>query len=587
MGLRLTRADPKLAAAVSKATTDMRSGASHNQFGNRNAGFNEFYAFFSALQRRAQRNNDSQAVMRMLPDVELAKQILVSCILAPKDMMSTELIYSVGAEDFQSDLATSLIDRLKDHFTTDYPVIKNLADMIGEALFEKGSYPVAVLPENAIDQLINGKRGVSMEALDKFYNSDGSAKSVGMLGSGRDKPNEANGARFGVSLEHFNRDATALSHADCLLQYNDADFSKGFEDFKEYVFITDNPAALKTSKLMDTLKTKHVGKVMSVAMESEKIRQVTQVPDRAIERAIFKNRPGQNQHVSEVPSQMETERNSVGNPMVMKLPSEAVIPVHVPGDPSRHIGYYVILDENGNAVYAPESDLLNPGQQNSGQSGSAAQSAIVQRAALNMGMVDANKFDMNNHLHMQAAVRVYGDMVERDLINRVRHGALGVHSQVARNEEVYRLMLSRTLAKRFTQVLYIPVEYMTYIAFKYGADGLGRSLLDEQSMLNMLRATLLFAEVIGGLKNSIGRTRVTGNIPEEDPDPMATIEKVVHEIVQSRRLNIPMGISNPADLMNFVQQAGFEFDWSGNLGIPNLKLSFEQIASQYQSPIRI
>jgi hypothetical protein len=579
--LSMTRADPALAAAVSKAVSSTH-GAAYNAQGNRAPAFNEFYAFYSALTRRAQRNSDAEAIMKMLPDIELARQILTSSILSPKDMMNVELILSAPPEAFQADLASSLITRLRTHFTVDYPIEKDLIDMVSEPLFEKGSYPIAVIPENAIDQMINGKVAPSMESLDKFYDrNSGAAKPIGILGSGKPQEVDASKPRFGVSLEAFNLKAKSLPTEEGYLQYNDAEVMGAA--FDKQIFITDNPSALKTGQVLDFLKKKRVGNMYSTAMESISMEKITHVTDRMVERAMFRHRPNAQAVVVEAPGQIETHRKSVGRPLVMKLPSESVIPVHVPGDPSRHIGYYIILDENGNPVYAPETDLLNPSAA-SNQAGTSAQSNLIQRAAMNMGMADPSKFDIGNYQHMQAAVRIYGDMVERDLINRIRNGTLGVNAQVARNEEIYRLMLSRTLAKRYTQVLYLPVEYMTYIAFKYGSDGVGRSMLDDQSMINMLRTTMLMADVVGSIKNSIGRTRVTGTIPENDPDPMGTMEKVIHEIVQSRRLNIPLGVSNPVDIMGFVQQAGLEFEWQGNSGVPDLKLEFQQVQSTYPKP---
>ena len=573
--LSMTRADPTLAAAVVKAERSTY-GAAYDQAGKRAPILQEIHAFHTALSNRAQRNSDALAIMRMLPDVELAAQILVSSILSPKDMMQVELIYSTNSDDYQSDLSAALLARLRKHFEEDYPIAKDLVAMVREPLFEKGSYPIAVIPENAIDEVINGRRVASMESLTKFYYPTGAARPIGIIGAGTDKVSST--TSFGVSLEAFTDRPAVLSEVEYQLQYCDEGIMT--RKSEPLVFITDNPSALKTSKLLSYLQSKRVSATYSTAMETG---NYTKVSDRLVEQAMFRHRPAKYAQSVEVPSQDQTQRKFVGNPLVMKLPSESVIPVHVPGDPSRHIGYYIILDENGHPVFSPDSDTMQPGLSNNAQTGSV-QSNIIQRAANNLGMADPSRFDSSNYMHMQAAVRVYGDMVERDLINRIRNGVLGATAALAKNEDIYRLMLSRVLAKKHTQILYLPLEYMTYIAFKYGNDGIGRSMLDDQSMLNMLRATMLFSEVLGSVKNSIGRTSVTGTIPENDPDPMRTVETITHEIVKSRRLDMPLGVSNPADIMSFIQQAGFDFNWSGHPGMPDLKLEFAQTNSNYVKP---
>lgn len=577
--LRLTRTDPVLAAAVTKAIPG-NMGNAYDGKGGRAPIAQQLQAFYGSLTKRSRRNSDSLAIMRMLPDVELSAQIVVSSILSPKDMMEPELIYSTNTDDFQSDLATSLVGRLREHFERDYPILDYIADMVREPLFEKGSYPVAVLPENAIDQVINGSRVPSMESLDKIFLASGAAKPIGLLGSGKSTAPSRRNGKFGVSMEDFSKKADVLPEEEYFVQY------EGLEDLKvnheECLFVTDNPAALKSAELLKFLQERRVKKTYQAAMESTGYNGKSPITDRMIEHAIFKNRPIQQAQTVEVPSQIQTSRRSVGAPLVMKLPSESVIPVHVPGDPSKHIGYYVVLDENGHPLFAPDSDSMQPsiGQDQSG----GLQSSLIQRAAINLGATDATRFDANNYLHMQAAVRVYSDMIERDLINRIKNGSLGATAALADNEQIYRLMLSRVLARKYTQILYIPLEYMTYIAFKFGDDGLGRSLLDDQSMINMFRATLLFSEVIGSVKNAIGRTSVTGTLPENDPDPMATVEKITHEIVRSRMMNLPTGVSSPTDIMSFVQQASFDFNWSGHPGVPDLKLEFTQTNTNYQKP---
>jgi hypothetical protein len=175
-------------------------------------------------------------------------------------------------------------------------------------------------------------------------------------------------------------------------------------------------------------------------------------------------------------------------------------------------------------------------------------------------------------------------MVERDLISRVKNGIYSDGVNIARNEEVYRLMLSRVLSKKYTQLLYIPIEYMTYICFKVGDDGIGRSMMDDQAMVNVLRSVLLFSDIMANVKNSIGRTKVTGNLPENDPNPMKTIEMVMDEIVRSRTLGIPLGVSNPADIMEFLQRAGYEWEFNGNKRIPDLKFEFQQTQTSYAKP---
>lgn len=584
--IRLTRKDPKLAALISKSVQGNMPLQKDIQ-GNNTAAITNPFMLRSVLSKRAKRNADASAIVKLLPDVELSIQILVSSILSPKDMAAVELIYAAPSNILSPTLTASVMDRVRRYFDTEYRITNIVSDMVREALFEKGAYPIAVIPENAIDRLINGDVQVSTESIGVYQNTDGTVRSTGLLG----RPHVDRQKRLGIVLEshRLNDVGVAANLGDPnhnRLVYKDipnqldaqykVDWGNGLEEF---LIVCDNPAVLRFPEINKLIQEKAVKKVyqkngLDVSLESFKL----SVPDSAIERAIFRTRSQSPEIVSEIKHQNQIARRSVGNPLIMKLPSESVLPVHVPGNPKHHVGYYVLLDEEGHPVESPDGDYMHPGllrDQNNSVS-----SNLMRKAAMNMG-IDQDRFDPMNNQHVRMATQLYSEMVERDLVSRVKNGVYAGNVSIAKNEEVYRLMLSRVLAKKHSHLLYVPVEYMTYVAFKYGDDGVGRSLIDDQAMLLTIRSVLLFSDVLGSVKNSIGRTKVAMTIDPKDPDPMKTLEVSVDEIIRSRQLNMPLGVSSPGDVMDWIQRAGFEFDVSGHPGLPDVKFEFSQTNSSY------
>lgn len=594
----LTKKDPQLAAMVSKAVQG-NMGSVHDAEGNRKALINNVFAFRSILQKRAKRNADAKAIMKLLPDIELAAQILVSSILSPKDMTSTDLIYIAPKGLLSSELQATMLSRIHTYFEEEYRIKDYLSEMVREPLFETGSYPIAVIPENAIDEIINGGKRVNLESFSTFFNTNGSPKPVGILGP-RDKQADAlkkigsqssNKFSGGLSLESFGSkmDLARRGEIDANVHYNDESYKsnnadKLFNDTAEnYLTVTDNVNVLKAPKILEEIKRNYVHAAFNdsgmFGRRTTGMESVSKVNDYQVERAIFRTRNVGADPVATLKTQHELTRKTVGVPMVLRLPTESVLPVHVPGNPKHHIGYFVMLDEEGNPVSCPDGDQMHPGLQN--DASNSVTSNLIKKVGMNLGD-RGDAFDPLNSGHIQYATQLYSDMVERDLISRVKNGIYSSNVAIAKNDEVYRLMLSRILQRKHTQLLYIPKEYLTYIAFRFGDDGIGRSMLDEQVMINTLRSVLLFNDVLGSVKNAIGRTKVTATIDKLDPNPMKTVEHLADEIVRSRTLGIPLGVSNPADIMEFIQRAGYEFEFMGNDGLPDTKFEFQQTNTQYQ-----
>jgi hypothetical protein len=145
-------------------------------------------------------------------------------------------------------------------------------------------------------------------------------------------------------------------------------------------------------------------------------------------------------------------------------------------------------------------------------------------------------------------------------------------------------MLARTLANQTTQMLYLPAEIVTYFAYKYDENGIGKSLLDDMRILNSLRAMMMFSRVMASLKNSIGRTEVKLKLDEHDPDPNKTIETAIHEISKTRQQYFPLGLNSPTDLVDWIQRSGFEYTFEGHPKIPDMNIGFNEKATNYPKP---
>lgn len=587
--ISLTRRDPALAAVASKAETSRGGYFASGGLGG-NGAVSNVHLVRQILSKRAKRNSDAAAVPKILPDVELAIQILVASIMSPQDMASVEFIYAPPSDVLSSELTAGVMARIKRHFDETYIFKNKMPVLLREALFEKGAYAVAVIPENAIDQLINGNRAVSTESLSHFVNPDGTARQLGILG----KPGapKKTSSRLGVTLESLNASNALepIKAEDMRITYVDeplmedkadaiADYTADKPGREEYLIISDNPSTLKLSKLNELAREQRIREIFASGQAGYATESLM-VERAKLTNAVFRNRAHASEPVASIPSQNETQRKSIGEPLVMKLPSESVLPVHVPGNPAQHIAYLILVDEEGNPIESPDGDQLYSNLRQTRNS--TLSSNLIRKASLNLG-IDNDQFDPSNHLHTRFATSLYAEMVERDILSRIQNGVHAKTVAIANNEEAYRLMLSRVLAKRYTQLLYIPVEYMTYFAFKYSDDGIGRSLLDDQSVLFTLRATLLFSDILGAVKNSIGRTKVEVDIDPSDSDPMKTLEMMQDEFIRTRTLSLPFAMSDPSDYTTFLQRAAIEWQFN-HPKLPVSKVDIQQVSSAYQRP---
>lgn len=504
---------------------------------------------------------DAANLYQMLPDTELAEQILVSSILSPKDMVTTELNYLCNETSLKGDITGVLLAVVEEFFTKVYKIDPQLKTILSDVLFKKGSYPVLIIPESSVDEIINGdKPGTGLESL-SGKGSDLFNYSIGILGDSKfEDGKKVPRGRQTLSMEDMNQYLTQNFR-----MLRPRLVKKGFDT---KITVSDNPDILKAPFAYELQRRTHLAntfKSRGFGMESQ-----NEVTRDDIQMSFYRPRTNPMRPVVAMKTKDQIKRATVGHPLVMRLPAESIIPVHVPGSPEEHIGYFVILDQTGNPVVkANRSEYYNDLNMNMTINKDMASQLISQ------GQRTVEGYQQRSDVDTEEATRIYAQLVEEDLIARLRNGIYADNIEIARPLEVYRIMLARTFANMSTQLLFVPAELVTYFAFDYNRWGVGKSLLEDNKILASLRVMMMLSNTMAAVKNSVPHTGLNITLDPADPDPSGTVEKLVHNYTQTRQASYPLGASSPVDIVNFLQNAGVDLHVTGSQAYPETRMEVE------------
>lgn len=515
------------------------------------------------------RINDNKNLLQLFPDIELAIQILTSSILSPKDMLSTEIIYKTEESILPAEVTLKMLAVVESHMAQYYKLERELNVMLRDMLFNTGSYIKLVLPENILDEVINKNTVLSTESLKELYNNpkDQVPISLGFLGSPIASSKRS-------ALEGYVTHHTVSSYTPHI-KTDDQKLDTALESL---IDVTDNYQLLKLPKLLQSTIQQQVKNKLK---RKSSIAQESQLSNNELSSLLYKDNVLRTDEFVVMPTRLNAKRNTIGRPLVMQLPSESVIPIHIPGDETQHIGYFVLIDIDGNPITLATSQdcmsSLNNIQQTSQQNQQGLSSLLISRAKKNL----TNNDSMPSIDHLS---KLYGNILERDLMERLRNGLYKSNLTISKNNEIYRVMLARALSNQYTRIVFIPQELVSYFAFSYFDNGVGKSYLENIKVLCSLRAILRFAKVMAMTKNAIAVTHVNMTLDPNDPDPEKTIEIAMHDIVRMRQQYFPLGTIAPVDLVDWIQRAGFEFSFEGHPGLPETKFEFESRQLQHNIP---
>ena len=174
---QLINKNKNLAALVSKLRKEDSTKDDKNTGNSRAINTNNLPAISESIKDKILNN---ETIVKLFPDIELSIQILTSSILAPNDMGSTNLIYLNNDTKIPTEIKIGILDTIKTYISTNYKLEDKLSTIVREAMFTKGAYVEAIIPEAAIDAMINeNSTEVSIES---FVEKNSNEKKISILG---------------------------------------------------------------------------------------------------------------------------------------------------------------------------------------------------------------------------------------------------------------------------------------------------------------------------------------------------------------------------------------------------------------------
>lgn len=529
----------------------------------------------SHSQRIARHREDSEAITQILPDMEHCKRVLVASIISPRNMDRDELGITVDDSLFNGEIIGLALRPIRKHFKEVEKLDEKLVTILESVLFKEGSYSYLVLPENTIDELIRGGVNPSNESHLAAIAETSSSTSLGWLGS--TEPDTGWGSMLGMEGYGKTVDRCLRIHGKPI---------KGIQ-------ITDNFNILKKGRLKKLMRQNAIARTLQVNGMKTAGLESRKYSEEELKKLYDSNAKEARSDTSFriIRPQIQMERTSIGHPLLVAPPPESVIPAHVPGRPSEHIGYYVLIDpktgdflsvNNNHDYYNELRNSYKANLENSRGNGDEY-SATLDQIRTNLGL-DEGKLKTawdDGQIHES-----YRTIIEENLLTTLSNGLYDEDLDVTITDEVINVFLYRQLKNRQTQLLFIPVELMTYIAFDYDSNGFGESLVTKTRVLNSVRAALFFANAMGKIQNARPRRRVGITVADKDPDPYGTFDELKQLVIEQDRIGMCIGgdVSNPNEMASIIGNGGYEFSLhaNDNAGVSNEAVEYEDFRTQVE-----
>lgn len=499
---------------------------------------------------------ESEKLNKLAPEIEQSKILVSSSIMSPNDLQDGEFIFSfddIPALEDDPDLLKEVTELYNQYFNHVLNLGIKSYDWIGDAMYVSGAKCVLILP---IATQIELRHRTQKEANTNRYNAEFGFESFKEFSKGNDdylfsgkklsladylKGYDPHVSSLVPSMESFGvKTPTEYCSTDKLEQYVKVDPSYRNKYGATYVAGIENMVINLKAKMSE-------GDIIRITENTDSFRYINTSKE-TVEEDIwsklaakygFNNRPVREEMV--VLKANPSNYKHRGHPTLIELPTEAVIPIFIPGAPNEHLGYFVMLDEHGQPLTADDSRAATDTTGCAGGSNAATFEAIFGTSCCN-----AAYFNQSND-YTQMGSLIFNNLLDGYIRTRMKGILHRDDLQLSRFNALSTILFQRTLESKETTIVFVPPMLMHYFAFDYDKrTGCGKSKTSDIQFILSLRTTLMMANVVAAVNDAIEHKKIEFGVDDKNANVEAIMELIANIFIEKNKLN---GSIDPSEIM--------------------------------------
>ena len=262
---------------------------------------------------------------------------------------------------------------------------------------------------------------------------------------------------------------------------------------------------------------------------------------------------------------MNEDDISADKPIIKKIASSKVIPVANSEDPSKHYGYFIILDQK------KTSKATGGNERRIGDNGSDLLNKVNQSLkGMTAKAPELTSIDDLRDVVIKTKLQKYLDNSNYKNFSNIEFDI---------DDDLILDMAESIINKSPISVLFMPSSLVSYYAINFRSNGMGESLLERLTVLMSMRAILVFTKMLSYIKSSVTTTDVKVDLDPDDPEYRKSMEAIMAEVIKNRQVSMPIGILNTDDLTDWVHKLGFSFNFK-HPGLPDVNIDIEERANE-------
>jgi hypothetical protein len=511
---------------------------------------------------------ESDYIRSLLPEIKQAEAVLIPSILSPNDLQESNLNISVSLDDNVEELETKLGTHILQHLEDKYEINNKLEAWLKPMLYGVGAKPIMILPNSIIKNIMDNEQIVGNEhllqqTLESVWNKQ--------IYTNKKKASST----IGMEDLHIDTKVASRLHEEIIdSTHNSRSKIKTYEYSKNTTKYIANIEKLLISKMSDSeLLSFH---------ENPEIAGLCELSESVAKQQISNNVTSAFRGYNEyqfakepiIELEVPTISENLGNATLLELPTESIIPIHTPGTPTNHVGYFLLLDKMGNPL---QDSGNNDGDKQNDYSNILKSSNSTAFG----GQEDIRKImDSYSNYHSRVVNQVYEHILDKYLIKQIDN--LGLNNvDITTSDSITKCMFRRLMENKETRIVFIPKDLLVYMCFDYNEDGTGKSKLEDIKFVLSLRISLMVSKIMAAMEDAVNKQRITLEFDEKMTNPLETMETIRNSFIAKKKLNLSY---RPSSILQTLTEKSLTMVPKNIPGLASFNLEADNASSSSTRP---